>query len=947
MISRIIMRMAALETNKNVFLKIFFLLSFGIFSTNIYTQNLEEIVITITFDTEPDTLLIQKAPLKYNKDFALSMQMDDASLSLFTHGFPVFEGGEVNGITYPGLSYSDGCGNSHNFKMSASIFVFSITNIDIHVDNSYGQLSWEQMETLYHHQWGILNHGVNSDSYSDPLFIDYSIRRNKSYIKRKLYNTTEGGVIPHIFVNPNGNSDWTIPSFNLDNISALNQNMPSPIGWEGGNVNSHGVNWTLPQNLYRKLAENINVPALADQLASSSVNEANYWCPIFTHSLINHYLFDDFAADFSYIASTYGINGLDNILMTTDEEIQDYLIVRDITTVNHEINGTSLLITYSGEVPDDLLYYSSSLVIKSDATINNIIIDGTNDYSFNGIGDTNALINVNWDGYYLIPPENYADSAVTIATNSQTQYNCWIAMDYVTVLEYGDIKNNLVNQLCEISGITYDEGFCSSGYPNFVNITGNNIILTGENAILTATDFMQSYLWNTGQTTQSITVSPQSDTKYWVDAVTKYGDNVSDTIVVTVSDSYITSHSPLFINHIFDVPDSLWVTLKEGASCVWSTGSIQNYIIVNPNSTTLFHLDVFLNDSIINNLDFYVFVEDVVDFTFDSVCFGDSTTFINTSIVNDSIIKILWDLNGNAQFNDAEGDTVKYIYSAAGNHMVGMQAYFKNDPMDFVYNEIQVGDFPDVNFEYNNTCLGSTTTFTDLSTVNVGNINQWLWYFGDNKTDNSQNTSNYYNDIGDYNVMLISWSSIGCKDSLQKTIHINDIADILLKTNNGIIIENNETVYFQQGESVTFSVSNFLSYDSVIWFDNSKNADILITEEGNYYVNVYHMDCLTTQIFYTSYENNPNPPDDDVIMNLFTPNGDGYNDLWIVNDPNIIPPFKVNVYNRSGNQVYSSNNYQNTWDGQYNENPLPQATYYYIIEDAAEIIFKGAITIIR
>ncbi len=107
------------------------------------------------------------------------------------------------------------------------------------------------------------------------------------------------------------------------------------------------------------------------------------------------------------------------------------------------------------------------------------------------------------------------------------------------------------------------------------------------------------------------------------------------------------------------------------------------------------------------------------------------------------------------------------------------------------------------------------------------------------------------------------------------------------------------------------------------------------------------MDCLTTQIFYTSYENNPNPPDDDVIMNLFTPNGDGYNDLWIVNDPNIIPPFKVNVYNRSGNQVYSSNNYQNTWDGQYNENPLPQATYYYIIEDAAKIIFKGAITIIR
>ncbi len=82
-------------------------------------------------------------------------------------------------------------------------------------------------------------------------------------------------------------------------------------------------------------------------------------------------------------------------------------------------------------------------------------------------------------------------------------------------------------------------------------------------------------------------------------------------------------------------------------------------------------------------------------------------------------------------------------------------------------------------------------------------------------------------------------------------------------------------------------------------------------------------------------------------MNLFTPNGDGINDFWIVNDPDITSPFKVNIYNRSGKQVYANNDYKNTWIGQYNGNPLPQATYYYIIEDVSGKVFKGAVTIIR
>ncbi len=134
--------------------------------------------ILVTFNSAPSSLSVVKAPLKYNKDFALSMQVDDGDLSIFSHAFPVFEGGSVNGTTYPGMYYTDGCGNYHNFKMSSSVYLFSNGNLngpDIHLDNSSGFITWDQMNSMYNNGWGIMNHAVNTDESSDPSFMNYSI----------------------------------------------------------------------------------------------------------------------------------------------------------------------------------------------------------------------------------------------------------------------------------------------------------------------------------------------------------------------------------------------------------------------------------------------------------------------------------------------------------------------------------------------------------------------------------------------------------------------------------------------------------------------------------------------------------------------------------------------------------------------------------------------------
>jgi len=941
--------MTTIRVNSRLLLKLALVLVIGMCTIGGYSQSIDEISIVITFENAPSDVSAVKAPLKYNKRFALSMQIDNGNNSIYHYGFPVFGGGVVGSTTYPGMNYSDGCNNPHSFKMTSAIFIFSGIGTDVHNDPGGEFVTWQQLDTLCQNHWGVGNRGVNSDMFGSADFINYSIARNQSYTQRKMYKSKPGGVITKVFVNPGGNSTWTVPAFDLGNICALNENNGGPFGNFGGNVNDTLVNWFENKySLFRINPGNQDITDLVDSVAAKSVGGANYWSPIYTPSCYDDYMFNTFVNDFNYIQNTYGSNGTDEILMTTDEEILDYLIVRDAISVNSNLLGKKLTLTFNGSLPNDLLYYSTSIVINSNEIIADITVEGTDDFTFSNVGDISALINLNWDEYIIASPEIIASNYTLTAVTSQTEYDALIAMDYVSVLEYGEVKNNLVTQLCEISGVIYDEGFCSSGYPDFVVITGDSIILTGEEAVLTATDFMERYLWSTGQVTQSITVSPQSNSKYWVESITKEGAVVSDTILVTVSDSYIVDNSPLYIDHIPGVVDSLWVTLKEGAASLWSTGSVLNYIIVDPSVSTVYHLDVLLDGKVVNKLDYVVYVENVLEFTFNSVCFGDTTVLINTSVVNDSITKILWDLNGNTQFDDAEGDTVSYVFSETGNHLVGMRVYFSTDPMDVVYNAVPVGDKPNVDFEFTNACAESITYFSDLSTVQVGVLDNWFWRFGDGKTDGGQNTSNYYNDQGNYNVMLIAWSSFGCKDSLQKIVQIAGGINIVLKTSYDSIIANNDTVYFEKGETVTVVVSNFTSYDSVIWFDGDRSESVIIAEEGSYYVNAYKNGCSSRQDFHTAWGNAPEPPPSGKeIMNLFTPNGDGYNDLWQINDPKIISPAKVNIYNRSGKQIYSSSNYQNNWDGQFEGNPLPQATYYYIIEDASGQLFKGAVTIIR
>jgi gliding motility-associated-like protein len=86
-------------------------------------------------------------------------------------------------------------------------------------------------------------------------------------------------------------------------------------------------------------------------------------------------------------------------------------------------------------------------------------------------------------------------------------------------------------------------------------------------------------------------------------------------------------------------------------------------------------------------------------------------------------------------------------------------------------------------------------------------------------------------------------------------------------------------------------------------------------------------------------------------LNAFTPNKDGFNDTWFITNGNCLKKAVVAVYNRYGSKVFESQDYKNDWNGTYKNKPLPDGTYYYVIDyellNSERVFKKGNVTILR
>jgi len=88
------------------------------------------------------------------------------------------------------------------------------------------------------------------------------------------------------------------------------------------------------------------------------------------------------------------------------------------------------------------------------------------------------------------------------------------------------------------------------------------------------------------------------------------------------------------------------------------------------------------------------------------------------------------------------------------------------------------------------------------------------------------------------------------------------------------------------------------------------------------------------------------------VTSGFTPNNDGINDTWVIDNMELFPNNVVHVFNRWGQAVFEQKSYNsgNAWDGTFEGDKLPVGTYYYTIElndSRFPDPFTGPITIYR
>ena len=100
----------------------------------------------------------------------------------------------------------------------------------------------------------------------------------------------------------------------------------------------------------------------------------------------------------------------------------------------------------------------------------------------------------------------------------------------------------------------------------------------------------------------------------------------------------------------------------------------------------------------------------------------------------------------------------------------------------------------------------------------------------------------------------------------------------------------------------------------------------------------------------------PPAPNFITTTNVFSPNGDGKNDFFLLNQNSYkyIAQFHLEIFNRWGKKIYETNDFTSQWDGKIDSNNAVEGVYYWIASytqacliNAPTTVAKGFVQIVR
>lgn len=241
----------------------------------------------------------------------------------------------------------------------------------------------------------------------------------------------------------------------------------------------------------------------------------------------------------------------------------------------------------------------------------------------------------------------------------------------------------------------------------------------------------------------------------------------------------------------------------------------------------------------------------------------------------------------------------------------------------------------DVEFTTVNTCLNDETLF-EIQT-NVADADSILWNFDDSgsasNSGSGTTTSHIFSSNGDFNVI----ATIYYEDTPTPFSQMVNISALPL-----VDLGPDQTL--DEGQHLTLDAGN--AGANFVWQDLSDQQTFEVSTSGTYSVAVTNLNGCTAsdsvEIRFRTLDRFPVE-----VPNVFTPNGDGNHDLWVIKNLELYPDHELKLFDRQGNLIKDWRPYDNSWDGETNGSTSSIGTYFYILTDNNQVLKKGSVSIIK
>lgn len=238
-------------------------------------------------------------------------------------------------------------------------------------------------------------------------------------------------------------------------------------------------------------------------------------------------------------------------------------------------------------------------------------------------------------------------------------------------------------------------------------------------------------------------------------------------------------------------------------------------------------------------------------------------------------------------------------------------------------------------------CVGEEQLFTDNSTINAGAIERRNWQFSDGSRAELPQVVKRFATAATYTIQLTVTSNQGCEATTegQAVVHSLPVID----AGPAIIAKAGSVVKIAATAADTIT-TRFVWTPAAGLSDAARlNPNLLVQHDRVYLLTATNIhgcrasDELVVEVL--------KPVE---VPGVFSPNGDGIHDTWVIPGLADYAGVVVAVYNRYGQQVFRSAGYSRAWDGMANGKPLPTGVYYYMIQLKNGMgQLQGSVTIVR